>query len=134
MRNVSAGPSNKEGILIVEDDPEMRSLLVDELKEGGWQVSYGTDGLDALQQLKEFKPSLIITDLHMPYGGFEFLQRLKIACPDCPVVVITAFGDSRTKAMALACGVAGYFDKPVRMVDLKSWIAQNLQRDQGIDS
>lgn len=129
-----AGPSAKETIFVVEDDLEMRSLLIDELKEEGWQVNYGTNGLEALEQLQEYQPSLIITDLHMHYGGFEFLERLKIVCPDCPVVVITAFGNSGTKAKALACGVAGYFDKPVRMTDLKNWIGLILQRDRNIDS
>lgn len=107
-------------ILVVDDDPDMRSLLADEFGEEGCQILQAKDGVDALTQINICRPNLIITDLNMKFGGFEFLRSLKRAIPQCPVIVITAFGDSRTKANVMECGMAGYFDKPVRMGDLKS--------------
>ena len=109
-------------ILVVDDDPDMRSLLADELGEEGCRIFQAKNGVDALSQINECPPNLIITDLNMKFGGFEFLRSLKRALPGCPAIVITAFGDSRTRAKVMESGMAGYFDKPVRMGDLKSLV------------
>ena len=109
-------------ILVIDDDAAMRSLLVDELSECGCRVLQASDGIDAFAQLKVSTPNVVITDLNMKFGGFEFIRNLKNAIPDCPIIVVTAFGDARTKAMTKDFGVAGYFDKPVRMTDLRSLV------------
>ena len=111
-------------ILVVDDDPDMRSLIADELGEEGCRIFQAKNGVDALSQINVCTPSLIITDLNMKFGGFEFLRSLKRVLPRCPAIVITAFGDSRTKAKVMESGMAGYFDKPVRMGDLKSLVKQ----------
>ena len=111
-------------IMVVDNDAAMRGLLVDELSEVGCRVVQAKDGVEAFSQLKVSLPTLVITDLNMKCGGFEFFRSLKTALPDCPIIVVTAFGDARTKAMTQDFGVAGYFDKPVRMADLKSFVMQ----------
>lgn len=114
-------------ILVVDDDAAMRSLLVDELEEEGCHVIEARDGEDALLQLQTLKPDLIITDLKMPGGGFEFFRNLQHTVPDCPIVLITAFGDSNTKAKAQECGINVYMDKPVRIADLKASLTNICQ-------
>ena len=114
-------------ILVVDDDAAMRSLLVDELQEQGCRVIEAIDGNDALLQLQTFTPDLIIADLKMPGGGFEFFQNLQKTVPDCPIVLITAFGDSQTKAKAQECGVVAYMEKPVRIADLKASLTHICQ-------
>lgn len=111
-------------ILVVDDDPAMRSLLVDELSENGCQVVESYDGHDALSKLKTCPPNLIITDLKMPGGGFDYLERLCLSVQHCPIILVTAFGNSQTKKQAQACGVATYFNKPVRINDLKMALQQ----------
>ncbi len=107
-------------ILVVDDDQAMRSLLVDELSDSGCQVIESIDGHAALSEVKTRPPNFIITDLKMPGGGFEYLQELMTIVPHCPIILISAFGDSQTKIQALSYGVTAYFDKPVRVADLKS--------------
>ncbi|MDX1411967.1 MAG: response regulator [Nitrospirales bacterium] len=114
-------------ILVVDDDAAMRSLLVDELQEQGCRIIEASDGKDALFQLQTFTPDLIITDLKMPDGGFEFFRKLQKSVPGCPIVLITAFGDSHTKAQAQECGVIAYMDKPVRIADLKASLTHICQ-------
>ena len=114
-------------ILVVDDDAAMRSLLVDELQEPGCRVIEASNGNDALAQLQSLKPDLIIADLKMPGGGFEFVQNLQRTVPGCPIVLITAFGDSHTKAKAQECGVVAYMDKPVRIADLKASLTHICQ-------
>jgi len=98
----------------------MRSLLVDELSDEGCQVIEFSNGHDALSQFKTYAPNVIITDLKMPGGGLEYLQKLCLTVQHCPIILITAFGNSKTKTQANAYGVAAYFDKPVRVNDLKA--------------
>ena len=111
-------------ILVVDDDPAMRSLLADELSENGCEVVECIDGNDALFRVKTFIPNVIITDLKMTGGGFAYLQGLATAVQNCPIILLTAFGNSQTKMKAKECGIAAYFDKPVRVSDLKEALYQ----------
>jgi len=124
---MNVGPSARPAvILLVEDDQAMRSLLCDELWDMGWRIVEAADGHEALQRLSGDLPDLIITDLRMPAGGLDYVQRLRVVAPRVPIILMTAFGDSQTKEAALRCGVASYFDKPVRIADLKSAIQRLL--------
>ena len=115
--------SERVGVmLVVEDDPAMRSLLCDELLDLGHRIIEATDGEEALQRIADFIPDLILTDLRMPAGGLDYVTRLRTLAPACPIILMTAFGDDHTRTRVLACGVSAYFDKPVRIADLKTAI------------
>ncbi len=116
-------------LLVVEDDREMRSLLCDELWDLGLQIKEAGDGDEALRFVIDAAPDLILTDLRMPAGGFDYVARLRTLAPASPIILMTAFGDAKTKAEALRSGVAVYFDKPVRMQELKGAIRQVLGLD-----
>ena len=109
-------------ILLVEDDHDMRSLLRDELWDLGFPIKEAADGDEALQRVMEHQPALIVTDLRMPAGGLDYLVRLKSFAPSSPIVVMTSCGDSDTKSRVLELGATAYFDKPVRLSELKSVI------------
>jgi len=111
-------------ILVVDDDEAMRNLLAEALEEKGCQVIQLGNGYEALRLLGKKMPNLIVTDLRMPGGGFSYLENLQKAAQDCPIVLMTAYGDAHSKAKALSCGLKGYFEKPLRMQDLKAWICQ----------
>lgn len=114
-------------VLVVEDDHDMRSLLCDELWSEGYQLREAKDGDEALQLVLQSVPDLVLTDLKMPAGGFDYISRLKTFAPNCPIVVMTAFGGTQTKAEALKWGASAYFDKPVRLADLKATVKQLLE-------
>ena len=122
--SVNAEGRNCCVILVVDDDEAMRSLLVDELSDYGCCVVEAADGEEALSQIQDKAPSLVVTDLHMKFGGFDFIKNVKTAIPDCRVIVVTAFGDAQTHGIAKDLGVDGYFDKPVRMDDLKNLVTK----------
>lgn len=117
--------SRKE-ILLVEDDQEMRSLLCDELWDLGYPLKEAADGDEALRVVMEKKPVLIVTDLKMPAGGVDYLARLRKFAPSSPIIVMTSFGDTQTKEAILQNGAAAYFDKPLRLKDLKATIVKLL--------
>jgi DNA-binding NarL/FixJ family response regulator len=62
----------------------------------------------------------------MPAGGLDYIARLRTFAPGVPLVLITSFGDPKTKSAALAMGVEAYFDKPVRLSELKEAIQRLL--------
>jgi CheY-like chemotaxis protein len=113
-------------VLIAEDDKEMRSLLCDELYDLGVSILEAANGDEALRLVLDARPSLILTDLRMPAGGFDYISRLRTFAPGVPIVLLTSFGDPKTRANALALGVEAYFDKPVRISELKGAIRRLL--------
>jgi DNA-binding response OmpR family regulator len=114
-------------LLVVEDDKDMRSLLCDELWDEGYQLREAVNGEEGLAAVMRATPDLIVTDLKMPMGGFEYVHRLRITAPDCPIIVMTAFGDAQTKDEAFKSGASAYFDKPVRLSELKATVKQLLK-------
>lgn len=113
-------------VLIAEDDREMRSLLCDELCDLGVSIREAADGDEALRVVLDVRPSLILTDLRMPAGGLDYISRLRTFAPGVPIILLTSFGDSKTKADALAIGVEAYFDKPVRLSELRGAVQRLL--------
>jgi DNA-binding response OmpR family regulator len=118
-------------MLIVEDDPEMRSLLCDEFGTAGYHLQEAKDGNEALRAALQSEPDIILTDLRMPAGGAEYINRLHLAAPHCPIIVMTAFGDAGLRAEVLKAGASAYFDKPVRVSALKQKVEALLNNAQG---
>ena len=113
-------------LLVVEDDREMRSLLCDEFWSAGYQLREAKDGDEAFLAVLKSVPDLILTDLRMPAGGADYISRLRTVAPHCPIIVITAFGDAGLRADVLQAGASAYFDKPVRISDLKLKVEELL--------
>jgi DNA-binding NtrC family response regulator len=111
-------------ILVADDDEAMGNLLTEALQESGCKVIQFDNGHDVLAFLSRETVTVIVTDLRMPGGGFSYLERLQLAAPNCPVLLMTAYGDAHSKEKALACGMKGYFEKPVRIQELKEWICR----------
>ncbi|MBS0159116.1 MAG: response regulator [Nitrospira sp.] len=121
-------------LLVVEDDKDMRSLLCDELWGEGYQLREASNGEEGLDAVMLAAPDLIVTDLKMPSGGFEYVHRLRRCAPACPIIVMTAFGDAKTKEEALKSGATAYFDKPVRLSELKATVKRLLMPSEGSPS
>jgi DNA-binding response OmpR family regulator len=120
-------------VLIVEDDREMLSLLCDEFWSAEYRLRQARDGDEAFQMVLQSVPDLILTDLRMPAGGADYISRLRTVAPGCPIVVMTAFGDARSKSDVLKAGANAYFDKPVRIAELKQCVQQLLNHKTGAD-
>lgn len=131
---LAMGKEKVSVLLIVEDDREMRSLLCDEFCGPGYQLREARDGDEAFVAVLQSVPDLILTDLRMPAGGDDYVSRLRTVAPRCPIIVITAFGDAALKARVLRAGATAYFDKPVRLADLKNCVQQLLGPERGVDN
>lgn len=81
-------------VLVVDDDPELRSVLCEALSEEGYLADQATDGADAVKHIaSQIHPDLILMDLRMPImDGFQFLERRSVdqTLKQIPVIVISA--------------------------------------------
>ena len=106
-------------VLVVDDDESIQATLRDLLEDEGYQVLTANDGLDALDQLTPILPDLILLDLMMPrMDGYAFVEELsrRGLRPAVPVIVLTADGNIRQKAMQV--GAEGYAEKPFSLLTL----------------
>lgn len=101
-------------ILIADDDPLLRALLVHRLSADGYDVQAVEDGGQALAAIRDHQPDLIVLDALMPVmDGFELLRRIKTGnISDAPVIMLTALKGEQDIVGALQLGAADYLVKP----------------------
>ena len=111
-------------VLVVEDDPWIAWLIADELTERGYQVATASNGADALQQVEQSRPDVVVLDLMLPtMNGWDFVERYqdKTAGASLPILVVSAAG-AVTRSME-AHGVRCYLRKPFDMQELARCVA-----------
>lgn len=120
-------------IALIDDDPEMRSMVQDFLLSAGYTVeSFGRPD-EALAQLlsEKVRPGLVLTDLQMPeISGIEVTKRLKSKFPDLPVVVMTAFGSIESAVEAMRKGAFDYLAKPFKLAEMKIVVERAILMSQ----
>jgi DNA-binding NtrC family response regulator len=119
----------KGRILVVDDEVNARTALVELLREDGYSVESAADGFKALGKLDDFAPDLVLTDLKMPgMDGVELLARVRERDADLPVIVMTAFGAVETAVGAMRAGARDYLLKPVNTAELGLVIAREMEQ------
>lgn len=104
---------NKFTILVVDDDPEIVTLLSKILLNEGYNVMDAQNGLEALRKVEKGGIDLVILDMIMPeMGGIEVLKGLGDIAPKLPVIVLTGHGDLQTAREAMMLGAYEYITKP----------------------
>ena len=116
-------------ILIADDDPLLRALLVHRLSADGYEILTAEDGAQALAMIRDQHPDLIVLDALMPVmDGFEVLRRLKSGdVTDAPVIMLTALKREQDIVGALQLGAADYLVKPFIPDELGQRIRRLLQ-------
>ena len=116
-------------ILIIEDDPVARTVLVSALKPDKYEIAVSPDALSGLSLARKQKPDLILLDLGLPAGGgYTFLQRLK-QLPELsviPVVVVSGYDAKTHDPRTSAAGVSAYLQKPVKPDDVLATVKRFL--------
>jgi len=121
-------------ILVVDDDPEMRRLLVDFLEREGFLVDQATDGAETLRRIREEHYESVVLDKNLlGESGLDILPRLRALIPATPVILITAFGDERTCEEAFTRGSYDILLKPFDMDDLLHVLRQARDYGSGSD-
>lgn len=119
----------KPRILLVDDEAAITDNLAPFLKRSGFEVAVATDGQAALDQIADFAPEIIISDVLMPrLDGRELLRHLRQHNNWLPVILLTQVGESTERAMALEEGADDYLNKPFDPHELVARVRAVLRR------
>src|SRR5579883_2811489 len=118
----------KVRILCVEDDPQMRTFLLAQLKARGFQAQAVRDGAQAIDLAAIFQPELVLLDLALPsLDGLTFLRRLR-EWSTAPVIILSAHDEEPVKIKALDLGADDYLTKPFSLNELLARVRVALRR------
>jgi CheY-like chemotaxis protein len=119
-------------VLVVDDTPSGRAVLVDALSALGFEVHDAADGALALEEAARMRPDLVITDLVMPeMDGFELTRRLRSAPAGVhlPIIATSASATPDTEAQSRAAGANLFIGKPIERPALFGAIGSLLGLD-----
>ena len=120
-------------VLIVEDDNDLGTSIVDYLKEEGLDAKLARDGDQAMRMVDSLAPSVVVLDLMMPRrDGFSVLRELRSdgRIAQLPVIVVTAIFGLSERLYATELGAADYITKPFKLDELLGRIVSLLPADQ----
>jgi len=131
MLTDSAAAPARPVLLIVDDDHELCSLLVEYLTPEGFAVELLSNGVAALERLAKSSPDLVVLDVMLPeLSGFEVLRRIR-ATSAVPVIMLTARGEEVDRVVGLEMGADDYLPKPFSPRELVARIKAVLRRSAG---
>jgi two-component system, response regulator, stage 0 sporulation protein F len=108
-----------ETILVVDDDPESRTIYSQFLGNSGYTIIMRPDGTSALSAVREVSSiDLVITDYQMPdMSGIDFVRDLRKIRPNVQVIMLTAYGNVETFFRSRDLGVFEFLNKPMRKIE-----------------
>jgi two-component system sensor histidine kinase/response regulator len=123
-------------LLVVDDDASNREVLSRRLKRQGHDVHTVSNGLDALQQMRELPFDLVLLDIMMPdMDGYEVLRQIKSddRLRHIPVIMISALNEVESVVRCIEAGAEDYLAKPFNPTLLKARIGVSLEKKRGRD-
>jgi DNA-binding NtrC family response regulator len=122
-RTASTRRMNHEKILIVEDEENERTGLAELISSWGYRTETARDGVEGLEKVELWTPSIVITDLKMPrMSGLELLEKLGEQTQAMAVIVVTAQGTIDSAVQAMRTGAYDYITKPIDTQRLRSML------------
>ena len=123
-------------ILVVDDEPDVEMLFRQhfrkELRAGEFSMEFAQSADEALKAIStatDARLILILSDINMPgMSGLDLLPKARMARPDVPVIMITAYGDVETRRRALEGGAEGFLSKPIDFAALREEIRDRVQK------
>ena len=118
---------NKNSILLIEDEENIRSFISTTLKNQGYKITTASTGNDGLSLAASLCPDLILLDLGLPdMDGTNVIEKIR-AWSGIPIIVISARSNEHEKAKALDLGADDYITKPFGTVELMARIRTSLR-------
>jgi len=120
---------NQGIVLIVEDDGALRQSLSSTLRALGFEVMQTSNGEMALAQLRNHRFEIVLLDLNMPgMGGIATCEKIRMAFPRLPILVLTVRNRDEDKIAALDAGADDYVTKPFGLPELAARIRAGVRR------
>ncbi len=125
---------NSATILIVDDEPQIRRVLLTTLTSEGYAVVEAKSGEEALEKMRSERPDLVLLDANMPgMSGLETCREIR-RTSDVSIIMVTVRNTERDKVMALDAGADDYVVKPFGTEELMARIRAALRRSGPVDS
>ena len=124
-----ATASPEARLLVVDDEPNIVELLSASLRFVGFEVATATDGVEAMQQARRWRPDLLVLDVMMPgMDGFDMVRRLRGEGLQMPVLFLTARDATADRITGLTLGGDDYVTKPFSLEEVIARIRAILRR------
>jgi CheY-like chemotaxis protein len=121
LKDTAMTDTAKPRILVVEDDPDLRTIVRLQLSSQGFDIQEATNGAEGFLAIQENIPDCVILDLMMPVmDGFGFLKRVRsvIELQDVPILILTASEDERNRVRGFHYKADAYMSKPYDLQEL----------------
>jgi DNA-binding NtrC family response regulator len=126
--------SDGKSILVIDDEPGMRDLVTRLFTEAGYSAASAPDGPSGLKAARDGEFDLVVLDMSLPgMNGLEVLNGIKETAPDVPVIMVTAYGSTKTAIDALRLGAYDYITKPFELDELQVVAERALEQRRVID-
>src|SRR5436190_17638743 len=123
-------PVKKTTIVAADDDPQLLRLMMRNLQFEGYEVIPASNGQQALEEIEEQVPDLVLLDVMMPkMDGFTVCQRVR-EFSTVPIIIVTARGQDQDKVRGLDLGADDYLTKPFSVDELLARVRAVLRRTQ----
>ncbi len=120
-----------QGILVVDDEKNIRLTVIQALQPLGYKISSAANGEEALKKLEGKSVELILLDLNMPgMDGLEVLRRVVKLRPDIRVIIISAHGTVKNAVEAMKLGAVDFLQKPFAPQEMRDIVTRVLDRDK----
>ncbi|HYL15211.1 MAG TPA: sigma-54 dependent transcriptional regulator [Terriglobales bacterium] len=125
LNNDVIPPMNHEKVLIVEDEDNERTGLAELISAWGYRTETAKDGMEGLEKVTNWSPSIVVTDMKMPgMNGLELLEKMATQAHTIAVIMVTAQGTIDSAVQAMRMGAYDYIQKPIDTNRLRA-ILQN---------
>jgi diguanylate cyclase (GGDEF)-like protein len=120
-------------VLVVDDDRNLRKIIATNLELAGYTVLAAADGIEALEQIDDFEPDLVLLDLMMPrMDGYEVARRIRAhqhpPIANVPIIMLTAKSETEDKLRGFEAGADDYMTKPFGPQELLARVHAKIRR------
>jgi two-component system response regulator FlrC len=134
MKGWRAMANGRAPVLVVEDEPLMRSLLTAAIQQSGADVIAAADGVEGLEKFRECRSTLIVSDVRMPHmDGLALLRAVRALEPTAAVVLVTGYDDEEMLRQVRESGADYVLSKPFRLDDIKRIVTRVCGPTRGAD-
>lgn len=117
----------KANILIAEDDAVLREVYVKKFSLAGCKIRTVPNGQEAIAEIEKDKPEILILDIHMPViDGFGVLEKYPRDKRDFPIIMLTNFGDEKSRQRGIDLGADDFFVKSEMTIKTLLTMVENL--------
>lgn len=129
MWGMASAPESSRKVLVAEPDTATRRDIRLACEQDGYQVVEADSGAEALRQVEQARPSIVLLEVTLPdAAGFDICRELRKIDTGVPVIMMSARADEIDVVVALEIGADDYVSKPLRLRELVARMAAHLRR------